>query len=96
MHDLPSPRSADPDTAGELPSALVDDIAGRLRQVCEHLSADDFTALVTEIARTKIRFAQRAASLPGLSGVWDPPASEVLRLLASPDSAPGLTKTNDA
>ena len=74
---------------------LVDDIAGRLRVVCAHLPPDEFTALVAEIARTKIRFAHREASLPGLSGLWDPPVTEAveglggLGRLALPDPQSG-------
>ena len=83
--------TAGPEAQGDVPPALVDDIAGRLRAVCGHLPADDFAALVAEIARTKVHFAQREASLPGLSGVWEPPVAEVLGglgLRASSDPPP--------
>lgn len=76
----------------QAPLALVDEIAGRLRPVCAHLPPDEFTALVAEIARTKIRFARREASLPGLSGLWDPPLAEALEglgRLAPPDPQSG-------
>ena len=37
--------------------ALVRDIAGRLRHVCQHLSSEEFDQLVAEIAETRLRFA---------------------------------------
>ena len=87
-------HTAGPDAQGDVPPALVDDIAGRLRAVCGHLQPDEFAALVAEIAQTKIRFAQRAASLSGLSGLWEPPRAEILeglRLHASADPPPEAT-----
>ena len=59
--------------ADEVPAAVLDDISDRLRDACAHLSTEAFAALVLEIARTKLRFQRRAASIPGLSGLWDPP-----------------------
>jgi hypothetical protein len=60
-----------------VPSALIDDITERLRGPCAHLAPEAFAALVLKIARTKLRFARRAASIPGLSGVWEPPTQDV-------------------
>ena len=89
MHDIqPRQRSAEAKSSDDLPSGLVEEITSRLRGVCAHLPPDDFALLVSDIARVKIRTAQRAASLPGLSGLWDPPVSEVLKILESPDSPP--------
>jgi len=76
--DPPSDPARDRDTLlGDVPSALLDDITERLRAACTHLEPDAFAALVLEIARTKLRFARRAASVPGLSGLWDPPGAEL-------------------
>lgn len=92
MHDIPlPPQSPEPADSDDLPRELVEDITRRLRAVCAHLPPDDMADLVAEIARVKIRSARRAASLPGLSGIWDPPASEVFKmaeLAASPPSLP--------
>jgi|SRR5687768_16120775 len=70
----PSPGPGDVASLGlNPPPSLVDEIAERLRVPCAHLSPEQFAGLVLQIARTKQRFARRAASLPGLSGLWDPP-----------------------
>ena len=79
MQNVPDPEGYE--ALGDALPALVGDIAARLRPVCAHLPPDEFAALVAEIARTRIRFAHREASLPGLSGLWDPPASVVLEQL---------------
>ena len=89
MHDNPPlPHSPEPVGSDDLPRELVDEITSRLREVCAHLPPDDFADLVEEIARAKIRTARRAASLPGLSGLWDPPVSEVLKAVALPEPPP--------
>ncbi len=72
---------------GDVPPALLNDVAERLRGACAHLQPDAFAALVLEIARTKLRFARRAASIPGLSGVWDPP--HPLATPMAPSTEPG-------
>lgn len=75
--DTPSHPAGDRATSlGDVPPALLDDIAQRLRGACAHLDPDAFAALVLQIARTKLRFARRAASIPGFSGLWDPPRDE--------------------
>ena len=73
------------DGESDVPDALVADIAARLHGPCAHLAPETFAALVLSIARTKVRFARRAASLPGLSGVWDPPEPLPLEALRSQD-----------
>lgn len=74
-NDAPPPDAARDHVAlnADVPPALLDDISERLRDACAHLEPAAFAALVLEIGRTKLRFARRAASLPGLSGLWDPP-----------------------
>ena len=62
----------------DVPTALLDDISDRLREVCAHLAPEAFATLVLDIARTKLRFQRRAGSIPGLSGLWDPPDSTTL------------------
>ena len=92
MQNIPDPEGHE--AQGDALPALVDDIAARLGPVCAHLPPDEFAALVAEIARTRIRFAHRAASLPGLSGLWDPPESVVLEQLGereAPDKPLGPT-----
>ena len=79
MQNIPDPEGHE--AQGDALPALVGDIAARLGPVCAHLPPDEFAALVAEIARTRIRFAHREASLPGLSGLWDPPESVVLEQL---------------
>lgn len=63
--DAPRPRDPAP--------AVLADIAERLGPACSHMPARDFAELVLRIARTKARFADQERSLPGLSGLWDPP-----------------------
>ena len=57
----------------EPPSAVVEAIADRLRPVRGDLSAEQFDALVADVARMNVRFARRDECLPGLSGLWEPP-----------------------
>ena len=38
-------------------AALITDIAGRIRRVCEHLTTDEFAQLVEDMADTRLRFA---------------------------------------
>jgi hypothetical protein len=61
-----------------MPAALLEDIRDRLREPCAHLAPDAFAALVLAIARTKLRWQRRAANIPGMSGLWEPPASPAL------------------
>jgi hypothetical protein len=81
-NDPPAPDAAGDHVtlAADIPPALLDDISERLRDACAHLEPEAFAALVLEIARTKLRFARRAASLPGVSGLWDPPDEGLLPL----------------
>jgi hypothetical protein len=92
VQDIPDPEGYE--AQGDALPALVDDIAARLGPVCAHLPPDEFAALVAEIAQTKIRFAYREASLPGLSGLWDPPLPGVIEQLGErepPDKPRGPT-----
>jgi hypothetical protein len=86
-NDPPPPDAARDHVAlaADVPPALLDDVSERLRDACAHLEPEAFAALVLEIARTKLRFARRAASLPGLSGLWDPPDQGLLPLDAPSD-----------
>ena len=45
-------------------TALIGEIAARLRHVCQHLSDDEFALLVAEIAETRLHFAEIDARYP--------------------------------
>lgn len=57
-----------PATAESLYAQLHVDVAGRLRRVCGHMSAEQFDELVRDICALKLRWAQ-AAKLTPASGI---------------------------
>ena len=62
--------------------ALMIEIAARLRPVCRHLTDDEFTQLVCDVADTRLRFAAiDARAWPRRDG--DDPATD------DPPAAPG-------
>jgi hypothetical protein len=56
--DLP-PRPTPPMTTDAHVNALVADISARLRAACSHMSDEEFSALVLDIATLKLRWADR-------------------------------------
>jgi hypothetical protein len=56
----PEPTAAPKDQGGGNEAARVeqlkDEISGRLRRVCSHLTAEQFAALVDDIARVTLRY----------------------------------------
>jgi hypothetical protein len=45
--------------------AYVAEISARLRHVCQHLSDEDFTRLVIDMAETRLRFSAIDSGAPG-------------------------------
>jgi hypothetical protein len=56
------------DTPNPALDTLERDIAERLRPVCSHMSAEDFQALVKDIARVKLKYGLQSLPTEQLHG----------------------------
>jgi hypothetical protein len=56
------------DTPNPALDALEQDIAERLRPVCNHMTAESFEALVSDIARVKMKYGLQSMATEQMSG----------------------------
>lgn len=56
------------DTPNPALEALERDIAERLEPVCSHMSAESFQALVSDIARVKMKYGPQSMATEQMSG----------------------------
>jgi hypothetical protein len=70
-HRAVSPTRQDPELRARRLQQLTEDIGSRLRRVCSHLSAEQFAALIADIADVTLKFEEREFGTP--VEVLDPP-----------------------
>ena len=64
MHSELPPRPPSPAGRATRYDALADEIAARLRPVCQHMSPEEFDAFVREVAALQLRYERRDAFRP--------------------------------